>query len=74
MNEKVENLILEHLRVMRIDISSLKDEMVGVRAEMRAMKQYMAGFLTDGTRQDGEIAELKLRLERIEKRLELSEG
>lgn len=74
MNEKVENLILEHLRVMRTDISSLKDEMVGVRAEMRAMKQYMAGFLTDGTRQDGEIAELKLRLERIEKRLELSEG
>ncbi|MBO3760590.1 hypothetical protein J5J10_06625 [Ciceribacter sp. L1K23] len=73
MNEKVENLILEHLRVMRTDIASLKEEMVGMRSEMRAMKQHMAGFMTDETRQDGEIAELKLRLDRIEKRLELSE-
>ncbi|MEC9463565.1 MAG: hypothetical protein VX601_10355 [Pseudomonadota bacterium] len=74
MNEKVENLILEHLRVMRTDISSLKEEMVGMRSEMRAMKQYMAGFMTDEARQDGKIAELKLRLDRIEKRLELNEG
>lgn len=73
MNEKVENLILEHLRVMRTDIASLKEEMVGVRSEIRAVKQYMAGFMTDETRQDGEIAELKLRLDRIEKRLELNE-
>ena len=35
MNEKVENLILEHLRVMRSDIASLKEEMSGMRAEMR---------------------------------------
>ncbi|MBC2773875.1 hypothetical protein H6M51_13500 [Rhizobium sp. AQ_MP] len=74
MNEKVENLILEHLRIMRTDISSLKEEMVGMRSEMPAMKQYMAGFMTDEARQDGEIAELKLRLDRIEKRLELTEG
>jgi hypothetical protein len=50
MNEKVENLILEHLRIMRTDISSLKEEMVGMRSEMRAMKQYMAGFMTDEAR------------------------
>jgi hypothetical protein len=73
MNEQIENLILEHLRAMRSDIASINDEIRGIRSEMRAMKQHMAGFMTHEVTQDGEIAELKHRVERIEKRLELSE-
>jgi hypothetical protein len=73
MNEKVENLILEHLRAMRADVSSINDEIRGMRGEMRAMKQHMAGFMTQEVNQDGDIAELKHRVGRIEKRLELSE-
>ena len=56
MNEKVENLILEHLRVMRGDIASLKDEVIDVRAEMRSMKQHMAAFMSREAAQDGDIA------------------
>ena len=73
MNEKVENLILEHLRVMRVDIASMKGEMSGMRAEMLVMRQHMAGLLGSQVLHDGELATIKVRLDRIEKRLELSE-
>jgi len=73
MNEKVENLILEHLRVMRSDIASINDELRGMRSEMRAMKQHMAAFMTHEITQDGDIAELKIRLDRVEKRLDLAD-
>ncbi|MCL6708386.1 hypothetical protein M8R20_15400 [Pseudomonas sp. R2.Fl] len=73
MNEKVENLILEHLRVMRSDIATLKDEMTGMRAEMRSIKQHMAAFMSHEAAQDGDIATVKLQLERIGKRLDIVE-
>jgi hypothetical protein len=73
MNEKVENLILEHLRVMRSDIASLKEEMSGMRAEMRSMKQHMAAFMSHEAAQDGDIATVKLQLERIGRRLDIVE-
>ena len=73
MNEKVENLILEHLRVIRADMSSMKDDMGGMRAEMLIIRQHMAGLLGGQNLHDGEIASLKVRLDRIEKRLDLVE-
>jgi hypothetical protein len=69
MNEKVENLILEHLRAMRSDISSIKEEMAG----MRATKQHMAAFMSHEAAQDGDIATVRLQLERIGKRLDIVE-
>jgi hypothetical protein len=72
MNEKVENLILEHLRAMRSDISSIKEEMAGMRAEMRATKQHMAAFMSHEAAQDG-VATVRLQLERIGKRLDIVE-
>ena len=72
MNEKVENLILD-LRAMRSDISTISEEMTGMRAEMRAMKQHMAAFISHEAAQDGDIATVKLQLERIGKRLDIVE-
>jgi hypothetical protein len=73
MNENVEHLMLEHLRVIRADMGSMKEEMSGMRAEMLIIRQHMAGLLGGQTLQDAEIANLKVRLDRIEKRLELTE-
>ena len=73
MNDKVEHLILEHLRAMRADMASMKEEMTGTRAEMVIIRQHMAGLLGAQALHDGEIASLKARLDRIEKRLELGE-
>ncbi len=73
MNEKVENLVLEQLRPIRADMSAMKHDMSGMRAEMLIIRQHMAGLLGSQTLHDGEIAELKVRLDRIEKRLELAD-
>ena len=45
MNDKVESLILEHLRIIRADMSSMKEEMGAMRAEMLIIRQHMAGLL-----------------------------
>lgn len=71
MNENVENLALEHLRFIRADMASMKYDMSGIRAEMLIMRQHMAGLLGSQTLHDAEIAGVKVRLERIERRLEL---
>ncbi|PYE88207.1 hypothetical protein [Phyllobacterium leguminum] len=73
MNDKVENLILEHLRIVRADMSSMKEEMSGMRSEMLIIRQHMAGLLGGQTLHDAEVAGLKVRLDRIEKRLDLAE-
>lgn len=74
MNEKVENLLLEHLQSICSDMSVMKDDMRGMRSEMLALKQHMAAFMSHETTQDGDIASIKVRLDRIEKRLELADG
>lgn len=73
MNEKVENLILEHLRAMRGDMSRMSERMDVVSAEILIIRQHMAGLLGSQTLHDAEIAGLKARLDRIEKRLELAD-
>ena len=39
--------------------------------DLRGVKQHMAAFLTSEVNQDADIASLKSRLERIERRLDL---
>lgn len=73
MKNKVEHLLLEHMRMIPADISSMKDEMTGMRGEMIIIRQHMAGLLGSKALHDGEIATLKVRLDRIEKRLEMVE-
>jgi hypothetical protein len=73
MSENIENLMLEHLRAIRGDVSAMKDDMAGMRAEMLIMRQHMAGLMGSQLLHDGEIAGIKLRLDRIEKRPELTD-
>ncbi len=73
MNENVENLVLEHLRIIRADLSSMKDELSGARAELLIMRQHMAGLSGGRTLHDVEIAGPKMRPDRTEERLELAE-
>jgi predicted nucleic acid-binding Zn-ribbon protein len=72
MTESVESLILEHLRAIRADIGTLKDDNVFIKARMSSIEHQMAGvhadFATINSRMDG----IEKRLDRIEKRLELS--
>lgn len=71
MNENVENIILEHLRAMRADISRVREDIDVLKAEAIATRQHMAGFLGHQTATDVRIARTETRLDRIERRLEL---
>ena len=64
-------LMLEHLRAIRGDIVGIKDDMRAMRAEMTAMRQHLAGVITLQEHDHGDIAALKVRVERIERRLDL---
>jgi len=71
MNDKVEHLLLEHLRAIRGDMARLADDMRTTRSEMTAMRQHVSGVLTLQEHDHADIAALKARLDRIEQRLDL---
>ena len=68
-----DNLILEQLRAVRGEIGGLFNEMQTMRVEMTAMRQHVAGMPTIQEHDHVDIAGIKSRLDRIEKRLELVE-
>ena len=78
MNENVENLVLEHLphirgRVDQIadDVGDLKQRMSGLESAMNLVRREVAlGDETDA-RQQVTLDKLNVRIERIERRLEL---
>jgi hypothetical protein len=68
-----DNLLLEQSRVIRGDLGKLFNEMQTMRVEMTEMRQHMAGMLTIQEHDHVDLAGIKSRLDRIEKRLELAE-
>ena len=78
MNENVENLVLEHLRHIRgrvdqiaDDVGDLKQRMSGLESAMNLVRREVAlGDETDA-RQQLTLDKLNVRIERIERRLEL---
>ena len=68
-----DNIILEHLRPIRGDISRMADGMHTMSAEMTAMRQHLSGVVTLQEHDHGDIASIKVRLDRIEKRLQLAD-
>jgi len=66
-----DNLVLEHLRAIRAEVAKMVDEVRGLRTEMTSMRQHMTGVFTLQELDHTDIAALKARVDRIEKRLEL---
>jgi septal ring factor EnvC (AmiA/AmiB activator) len=80
MPENVDNLILEHLRAMRSDITALRDDTREVKSRLTsletavsAMRREIADLYTDVVGQHSRYDRLLERIERIEKRLELTQ-
>ncbi len=65
------DLMLEHLRAIRGDMTKMLDRMNTMSAEMTAIRQHLAGVVTLQEHDHGDIAALKVRVERIERRLDL---
>ena len=64
-------LMLEHLRAIRSDMAKMLDRMNTMSAEMTAIRQHFAGVVTLQEHDHGDIAALKVRVDRIERRLDL---
>jgi hypothetical protein len=71
MNDKVEHLLLEHLRAIRTEMTRMSDRMDTFGAEMRAIRHQHAAVTTLQEHDHDDLATIKVRLDRIERRLEL---
>jgi hypothetical protein len=65
------NLMLEHLPAIRGEMTKMADWMHTMSIEMTAIRQHLAGVVTIQEHDHGDIANIKVRLERIERRLDL---
>ncbi|MFY7778922.1 MAG: hypothetical protein ACOVQ8_11585 [Elstera sp.] len=74
MTNVANELILEHLKAIQGKLSTMADDLTDVKADMRGLKTHMAGFMHSEVAQDGVLASIRARLDRIERRLDLSEG
>lgn len=71
MTDETTNLVLEHLRALRAGQARVEDRLNTLAAEMLAMRQRQIGDDALLNHDHDEIAALKVRLDRIEKRLDL---
>ena len=74
MTEETTNLVLEHLRHIRSRVDGLTDAMRQVVLRLGAMERHLAGLHVSDVSQNAEIEQMKGRLQRIERRLELTDG
>jgi len=71
--ESDNNLVLEQLRAIRKDIAELKDGQAGLRLEISALGQQVAGLATAIYAGHDRFRAIDARIERIERRLELTD-
>ena len=73
MTEDTEGLVLEILKRMQADLVRIREDLVGLRAEVTAIRHDLAGLRTMQDLHHSDIGSIKVRLDRIEKRLELAD-
>lgn len=74
MTDNTENLVLEHLRALRLDVSGIKSDLRDVKARLASIESYIATLHADSTRGSVSLDALQQRVERIEARLNLSDS
>lgn len=75
MADNVTNeLIFETLKSIQAKLADIASDISDMKADMRGQKAHLAGFMQSEVAQDGAIAALQLKIERIEKRLNIVDG
>jgi archaellum component FlaC len=81
MTDRQDNLVLEHLRHIRgrvdqiaEDVTDMKHRMTSLEGSMSLVKREVAYGDEADARQQATLDKLAERIERIERRLELSDG
>ena len=75
MTENTDNLVLEHLRALRNDVTALtrrvEDGFAQVNIRLSAVEQQLAGLTTAVYGGHSRMDDMERRIERLERRLEL---
>ena len=74
MSEVTNELMYEVLKEVRKDVSDLKQMRGEMREGFASIKGYMASFLKDQSILENRIAELEEEMDRVKRRLELSDA
>jgi hypothetical protein len=72
--EETENLVLELLRALRADISSLKAGQRDIKSEIISVRNQIHSMQGDFLRQEKDLAIVRVDVERIKERLNLVEA
>jgi hypothetical protein len=73
--ENVTNeLLFELLKAIRADIGRLAERMERMEGEMRVIRGHIAALVQSDLNRSSELASRILRVDRIERRLELTDG
>jgi hypothetical protein len=73
MTADVENLILEHLRAIRTDVTDIKERLARVELGISTLGQQVGALTTAVYSGRPEFDDFRRRIERIERRLELGD-
>ena len=74
MTAEVDNLVLEHLRAIRADIADLNREVAGNSLQIAMLGQQVGVLTTAVYSGKSEFEDIKRRVERIERRLDLADA
>lgn len=75
MADNVTNeLLLETLKDIQAKLNDMANDLSDVKADMRGLKGHMAAFMQSEVAQDGAVAAIQTKIDRIERRLDLNEG
>jgi septal ring factor EnvC (AmiA/AmiB activator) len=80
MTDNIDNIVLEHLRAIRAEIASVKEDTREIKSRLIIVESGIASLRRDGGDFAASIADQHLRydrlsdrIDRIEKRLDLSQ-
>ena len=73
MAQEPRDLVLEHLRRIDRNVDIVREEMSSMNLRMASLERHMLGQMTTDYDQNDELDRLKRRVDRIERRLELTD-
>jgi hypothetical protein len=71
MADTTDNLVLEHLRHIRAKVDRTDQRLDSVEMRIGAIERILSGHHVSEFNQNEELDRLKLRMDRVEKRLQL---
>ncbi|MFP4127202.1 MAG: hypothetical protein ACLFU0_11225 [Alphaproteobacteria bacterium] len=73
MAEITNALIYEVLKAVQADVAQVKERITSIEHTQLAMRSHLAGRVTSELTRDADLAALRARIERIERRLQLQD-